>query len=324
VKLLRLLSATALAGALAASASAADVLAVNGAGITPGQWAMAKYRVTADRPSLTGDDAAVARAAADFLVGDVLLAEAARESGVSVSDKDVRKGIVELHARLGGKSAYRDLLKQLGASEDELEALAARRMAAQRFVDTAIAARITVTDEEARAFYETPENQVYHAEQLHLKMIIVNAMPGLSAKEEAEARERIEEAERRIQAGEEFAAVARDVSDDMSKANGGDFGWVGREAIPPRFLGRVWAIEPGEMSEPLRGQFGFALIQVLEKRPRGPFTFDEMRDQVIAQLRKSKVDAAVADLVASRRAAAKIEGLTPETASALAAPASHP
>ena len=60
------------------------------------------------------------------------------------------------------------------------------------------------------------------------------------------ARARIEEAERRVLAGEEFAAVAREVSDDMSKANGGDFGWIAPEVIPAQFLGRGWAIEPGE------------------------------------------------------------------------------
>jgi peptidyl-prolyl cis-trans isomerase C len=314
----RLVLSGALAVVLAAPVIAGAVLKVNGVEVTPGQLAIAKFKVQYDKPSLSGDAARVTAAAVDLLVGDFMLADAAREAGITLSEKDVKKGIAAMQARLGGKTAFRDHLRQLGASEDELQVVADRRMLAQRYVETAIAPKVTVTEEEARAYYETPENQVYHPDQVHLRMIFVNALPGISAKEEAKARARIDEAERRILAGEEFGAVARDVSDDMSKANGGDFGWVGSDAIPAQFRGRVWAIEPGEMSEVTRGQFGFALIQVVEKRARGPFSFEETKEQVTAQLHKNKVAAAVASLVATRRAAAPIEGLTAETAAALA------
>ena len=311
------LAAAALALALTTPAFADAVLKVNGGAVTPGQLAIAKFKVTDDTPSLAGDDAAVTRKAVDLLVADFLLADAAREAGVTLSEKDLKKGIVEMQAKLGGKAAFADQLRKLGASNDELKELAERRILARRYVETAVAPRVTVTEDEARAHYETPENQVFHAEQLRLRMILVNAMPGASEKEEAAARARIEEAERRVLAGEDFGAVAREVSDDMSKANGGDFGWVGREAIPAQFLGKVWATEPGEMTPVLRGQFAFGIMQVLEKRPRGPFTFEERKDDVMTQLRKSKVETAVAALVATRRATARVEGLNAETAAAL-------
>lgn len=112
-------------------------------------------------------------------------------------------------------------------------------------------------------------------------------------------------------------AVANDVSDDMSKAKGGDFGWVGQTAIPPRLAERVWAIEPGDMSEALRGDFAFALVQVTAARGQGPCPFEEKRDLATEQLRKSKIHAAVASLVAARRDAARVEGTTPEIAAAL-------
>jgi parvulin-like peptidyl-prolyl isomerase len=313
----RTLAAATLALALAAPALADAVLKVNGVGVTSGQLAIAKFKVTDDAPALAGDGAAMTRKAVDLLVADVLLADAAREAGVTLTGKDLKKGIAAMQAKLGGRAAFADQLRKLGASDDELEELAERRMLAQRHVETAIASVVTVTENEARAHYETPENQVFHGEQIRLRAIFVNAPPGIGEKEEAKARARIDEAERRVLAGEDFAAVAREASDDMSKANGGDFGWIGSEAIPAQFLGRVWAIEPGELSEVLRGPFSFVLMQVLEKRPRGPFTFEERRDDVIAQLRKSKVEAAVASLVAGRRATAKVEGLTPEVAAAL-------
>ena len=317
MRLSRMLAAATITVALAASALADAVLKVNGIEVTPGQLAIAKFKVTDDTPSLTGDETAVTRKAVDLLISDILLADAARGAGLTLSEKDLKKGIVAMQAKLGGKAAFADQLKKLGASDDELKELAGRRMLAQRYIETAVAPTVTVTEDEARAHYETPENQVYHAEQLRLRLIFVNAPPGISEKEEAKARERIDEAERRVLAGEDFGAVAREMSDDMSKANGGDFGWIGREAIPAQFLGKVWATEAGEMTEVLRGPFSFVLMQVLEKRERGPFTFDEMKDDVMTQLRKSKIAAAVATLVAGRRATSTVEGLIPATAAAL-------
>jgi parvulin-like peptidyl-prolyl isomerase len=317
MRLPRIILGTALAVGLAGPALAAGVLKVNGVEITPGQLAIAKYKVTDDRPSLTGNDAAVTKAAVDLLVTQVLLADSAREAGITVTEKDVKKGIASLQASLGGKAAFNDQLRKLGAGQDELKELATRRMAAQRYIDSVVAPTVTVTEAEARAHYENPENQITHADQAHVKMVFVNAPPGLSEKEDTAARARIDEAERRVLAGEDFGAVAREISDDMSKSNGGDFGWVESRAIPPKFLGKVWALEPGEMTEVLRGDFGYGILLVVDKRARGPYPFEEMREQVTSQLRKSRVDAAVASQVATRRAAAKVEGLTPETAAAV-------
>jgi peptidyl-prolyl cis-trans isomerase C len=313
----RLVAPIVLLAAFAVPAKAATVLRVNGVEISAGQLAISTYKVTYDTPSLTGAGAKLTAVAVDQLVADVLLDDAARAAGMAISGKEFKQGIATLQAKLGGTKAYRDLLQQLGASEDELGALAQRRMLARRYVETTVAPKVTVSDAEARAYYESPENQVYHGEQILMRIILVNAPPGISAGEEAKARARIDEAERRIVAGEDFAKVASEVSDDMSRSRGGDTGWIGSEALPAQFLGRVWALQPGEMSEVMRGQFSFGLVQVVDKRPRGPFTFDEMKDQVITQLRKSKVDAAVAAVVASRRAGAQIEALTPEVAAAL-------
>jgi parvulin-like peptidyl-prolyl isomerase len=317
MRLHRIILVTALTCVLAGPALAAAVLKVNAVEVTPGQLAIAKAKVTYDKPVLTGDETAITKAAVDLLVADVLLADAAREAGVAITEKDVKKGIAALRARLGGKTAYGDRLRQLGASEEELKEVGARRMLAQRYIDSGIAPTIVVNEVDARAYYANPENQIYHGEQIHLRMIGVNAPPGISEGEEKKARARLEEAERRVLAGEDFGAVASDMSDDMSKARGGDFGWVNRAAIPARVREAVWAVGAGEMSEVLRGDFGFLLFQVLEKRGPGPLPFEEMKEQATEQLRKSKVNEAVAAIVATRRATAKVEGLTPETAAAL-------
>lgn len=306
-----------LALALVAPPLFAAVLKVNSVEISAGQLAIAKFKVSIEKPQLADDPAGLNRAAVDLLVADVLLADAAREKGISASDKELKNEIISLQARLGGKSVYKDQLKALGATQEELDALAARRIAARRFLAETVAPTVTVTEAEARAFYEKPENQLYRPEQLHLRMVLVNAPPGIGEREEKKALAKAEEAERRIQAGDDFATVAREMSDDMSKSNGGDLGWIGFDAIPAQHRETLHALEPGSLSGVLRGMFGYGVFQVVAKRPAGAAPFDETRKEIEGQLRSGKTDAAAAEIVKARRASARIEGLTPEMAAAV-------
>ena len=85
----------------------------------------------------------------------------------------------------------------------------------------------------------------------------------------SEARRRIALLRERLQAGADFAQAARTQSDDLTSAgNGGDLGWVNPGQTVGEFEKAMNALKPGELSEPVRTQYGFHLIQVLERRER--------------------------------------------------------
>ena len=90
----------------------------------------------------------------------------------------------------------------------------------------------------------------------------------LPTREEAEvARARVTEG------GEDFAAVARELStDEASAANGGELGWFTREEMVAPFAEAAFALEPGTISEPVETEFGWHVIQVLERDPERPLT----------------------------------------------------
>ncbi|MFZ1755350.1 MAG: peptidylprolyl isomerase [Caldilineaceae bacterium] len=100
---------------------------------------------------------------------------------------------------------------------------------------------------------------------------------------EAEALALATELRQRILDGEDFAALAAEYSDDTgSGANGGDLGWAGRGAYVPEFDEAAFSLPIGEISEPIKTQFGYHIIQVLERdenRPKDENTLAQEKSQ---------------------------------------------
>jgi peptidyl-prolyl cis-trans isomerase C len=110
------------------------------------------------------------------------------------------------------------------------------------------------------------------------------------------------------------------MSDDMSKANGGELGWMDQgfvASLASAFGTDISKLEPGDTSPALRGKFGYWVAQVEAKRPAGPVPFDEVKDLVVERYRGAKVNEAVAAIVKERRAKATIEALDPAVKAAL-------
>jgi parvulin-like peptidyl-prolyl isomerase len=314
---MRVVIAVIAAAAIVGAAEAGTVLKVNGVEISAGQLAIAKYAVTYETPSLEGNDAEVTRRAVETLVNNVLLADAAQKAGLSVTERQVRKSLEAVMAEIGGRAVYEQLLARFGVTDAEVKQLATRRQLAKRYVATTIEPTVKVSEADARAFYDAHKDDVHHLEQIKVRTIFVNVPPGADAAVEKGARERIEKAEQRILAGEDFGTVAREVSEDMSKAQGGELGWIGKGVLPRTVEARVWALEPGDMSDIERGPFGFGLLEVLDKRGPGTFPFEEVRADAERAAFKTKVKAATAATVQQLRSAATIEALDPAVKAAL-------
>jgi parvulin-like peptidyl-prolyl isomerase len=305
---------------VAVTTSAQVALKVNGVPISAGQLSVAKYKATYDTPALADDAAKATRAAVDALIANALLAQAGREAGLSVKEKQVNQGLETIKAQLGGREAYHDLLKKIGATEDDVFQAATSRQLARLYVTEKVEPTVKVSEADAKAYYEAHNADFQHFAQVKIRGVFVSAPPGISQNEDAKAKARATEAERRILAGEDFGKVARDLSDDMSKANGGELGWMDAgfvASLASAFGTDISKLEPGDTSPVLRGKFGYWVAQVEAKRPAGPIPFDEVREIVLKKFREAKVNEATAAIVKERRAKATIEALDPAVKAAL-------
>jgi len=131
--------------------------------------------------------------------------------------------------------------------------------------------RFTAWLEEARKQGVFPE-----LEEVHARHILIKVPQDASEEEVQSASRKIEEIRSQLEAGVDFVELAREYSEDLSnKDRGGDLGWFGHGQMVPEFDQAAFALAEGEISEPVRTQFGFHLIQVLEKR-----TTDALKQEV--------------------------------------------
>ena len=149
-----------------------------------------------------------------------------------------------------------------------------------------------LTEEKLRARYEEKKAQDgFVREEVHARHILVPT--------EDEAKAVIEE----LRGGADFAEVAEARSTGPSGPAGGDLGFISREQVVPEFADAAFALNAGETSqEPVRTQFGWHVIDVLERRQVEP-TYDETAPQLRQELAREIVTALVEDL----RSGAEIE-----------------
>ena len=125
--------------------------------------------------------------------------------------------------------------------------------------------------------------------QTHARHILLRVTPQMN---ESTARERLADIRRRIVAGQaEFAALARENSQDASAKQGGDLGWANPGMFVPEFEETMNALAPGQISEPLTSRFGVHLIQVLERRDN-TLSQSEQRDIARGIVREKKQEEA--------------------------------
>ena len=127
---------------------------------------------------------------------------------------------------------------------------------------------IPVSDAELKFYYQEHKDEFKVEESANLSYVLFEKKP--SPADEEETKQRLLEIKNEILEEEDFAGMAEDYSEDNASAkNGGDLGWFGKGMMVPAFEEIAFSLEPGEMSDPIKTQFGWHLIKVEDKRGKG-------------------------------------------------------
>jgi peptidyl-prolyl cis-trans isomerase C len=144
-----------------------------------------------------------------------------------------------------------------------------------------------IDEGEVRKYYEEHKGE---GERVHARHILIRVQgapmpvrPGQKELTDAEAQAKATELRKKIAGGAAFEQLAREESDDATSGmNGGDLGFFGHNQMVPPFEQAAFALKPGELSEPVKSQFGYHIIKVEAKEAK---TFEEMRPEIEKKLR---------------------------------------
>lgn len=204
----------------------------------------------------------------------------ARDSGIRVSDGELAQAIETVASR---NRMTQDQLRQRlaadGLSYEEFRASLRDELLIERLRQRYVQSRVQVSEAEIDQLLAVRE---IGGPEVRLANIVVALPEGASPDEVALAQKKARDIKSVIERGElDFRAAAIRYSDAQNALEGGEIGWRALDAIPPAFVGLIQQMQPGQISEPVRGPSGYQLIQLVETREQGRQTLTEYNAQGI-------------------------------------------
>jgi peptidyl-prolyl cis-trans isomerase D len=257
--------------------------------------------------------------------------EALVKDGIKVSDAEVEQAYRTRFERVRADWAAIEsapLMAQVKVGDADAEAYVKtheaqftrpERRRIQYVLVSAKAFAKAVDDADAEAYYKEHPTEFERPKRLKTSHILVRVPPTGGSEAENKSKAKVEEAIRRAKAGEDFAKLARELSEDTATASqGGDLGFVGKGEMVPQFEEAAFALKKGEISpQPVRTPFGYHAIMVSDLQDAGVQPYREAAAKIKEKLAaerseraaQAKVDEARPPLTAAKDFAAEAKKL---------------
>lgn len=198
----------------------------------------------------------IAEQTLDYLIQVALLEKAAKERGITVSKDE----LIEF------ESQYQDV-----GGQRDLEQLAKIR----KLLDSEVT--VEVTEEEAKTFLEENKEELKLPEMVNARHILV------------ETKEEVEEVRNQLANGADFEQLAKEKSiEPAAQSTGGNLGWFPRGQMVAPFEYVAFSLRVGKISQPVKTDFGWHIIEVLEKQSAQYPVYEDMKDKLITYLESQK------------------------------------
>lgn len=239
-------------------------------------------RVKADaarqRATLPPDDQ-LRREILDVLIDERVQLTHARESGQRIDESELDRAVNNVAVQNQITMAQlRERLRREGIDYARFRTNVRDQLLTERVREREVQARIRVTDGDIDALLEQRRAAASAVTEYNIAQILVGVPDGASAADTQARRERAEAAHKRVQGGESFEAVAREISEDANRAAGGAIGMRAAERLPDVFVETVRPLKVGEVAPALlRTGAGFHLLKLVDKREGDAFRIQQTR-----------------------------------------------
>lgn len=224
-------------------------------------------------------DAELRRQVIDVLIDERVQLTHAREFGQRVDEAELDRAVanVALQNQIT-LDQLRERLRLEGIDYARFRANVRDQMMTERLREREVMGRIRVSDADIDAYLAERRAQAGAAAEYNIAQILVPVPEGAGLAEVQQRRARVDAALARVKGGESFEAVAREISEDGNRAQGGVIGMRPAERLPDVFVEVVKSLKVGEIAPtPLRTGAGFHILKLVDKREANAFTIQQTR-----------------------------------------------
>lgn len=268
---------------------------VNGDILTKSEFEQRQVAELRNRPELSNIaptspelQKAVAEITPDLIlaaVDELLLVQRGRELGWAMGDEQFNQilGNIKKQNNLEDDSAFQAALKQEGLTMADLRRNLEKSMLVSQVQRAEVNDKISVTEEEARAYYADHAKEFTTQAELTLREILIEVPTtekGVNVAQDDEAKARAEDVRRRLLAGEPFPRLAADFSAAASRANGGLIGPLKHDELAPAFQKILDGMNVGDVTEPIRTTRGYQLLKLESRTETRVRSFADARGDI--------------------------------------------
>ncbi|MEM1503073.1 peptidylprolyl isomerase [Domibacillus sp. 8LH] len=212
--------------------------------------------------------------AAESLIADKIVEKEATKEKVQVTDKEIQEELDATIESYGGEEAYKSALESSGMTEADMKEEIKVYLETVKLLEP----RIEITDEEIETYFNENKDTFATSEQVEASHILVD--------DEATAKE----VTAKLADGEDFAALAKEYSTDTTSAeNGGELGYFGTGEMTEEFEKAAFAMEIGEISEPVKTDYGYHIIKVTGKKEAKAANLEDSKEEIKETLKQEKM-----------------------------------
>ncbi|MDR7481678.1 MAG: peptidylprolyl isomerase [Armatimonadota bacterium] len=265
--------------------------------------AAAQFGVDPSTPEFEKQREQITKIIIDQMVAQRLIMQEARKRHLTATDQDVEAQLVEIVKRFPGKTEFEQALQRNDLTLAGLRELLRIQLTQRRVAEAVV--RVTVTDDEVRRQFDGNRRLYDRPAQIRVSHILVRIA---DKGQEAIAQAKVKVVQARLADGGKFEDLARQYSEDPgSAAQGGDLGYVSKGTLVREFEEAAWALKPGQISGPVRTQYGLHIIKVADVKPAQAADFARVREQIRQELLASKREKAFESWLADVRKGAAVE-----------------
>ena len=251
-------------------------------------------------------------------VDEMLMVQRGRELGYKLSDEQFKSVVdnIRKENKIESDEQFQAALKAENMTMADLRRNLERSMIVQRVQQNEVMAKIGVTDDEARTYYDSHMNEFTSAPTVTLREILV-ATPsdpkGINVGADEAALEKASAIRTRVTTGgENFEKLASEISDSPSKANAGLIGPLSVNDISPDLRKMIEKMKPGDISEPVRTTRGYQVLKLETITATQVMSLEQAREQISERVFTDKRKAEFQKYMQKLRAQAIIEWKNPD------------